>query len=105
MLNLEAALVNMHYALQDLRKWWAKFSARAEAAVLLELPVSQLIYYDDICRASYYDDPAAGLFGEELRDVEERVGELLQNRIFPPHSQNFWEFPTHYVYRHYKPDY
>ena len=96
--DLEGALVNMHYAVHDLRKWWAEFRARVAAAVLLELPVWQLNRYDEIFRAFHYDDPAADLIGDELKDVEERVGELLRNRIFPPPAQNFWEFPTHYVY-------
>ena len=95
----------MHCAMYDIRVWWEKLCDRFAAAVLLSLPVRELENYDDIVTASLYDNPIEELIGDELRDIETRVGELLMYRISPAPNPIFWEFPRDLVYTFYKPRY
>ena len=96
--DLKGYLFHMHCAIYDIRLWWKRLCDRFAAAVLLDLPVRKLENYDEIVTASLFDDPVVELIGEDIREVESRVSEMMRNRIFPAPDPLSWEFPTDLVY-------
>ena len=64
------------------------------------LPITMFPHFPPL-----YNDPVVELIGEDIREVESRVSEMLRNRIFPAPDPLSWEFPTDLVYTYYNPRY